>query len=178
MAEGVALAEFKQGIQLLRTGKPKSALDHFRKASELEKQNPYYMSFTGVALARAEKSGRMQAVKLCETASSLKYNEVQLQLNLAEVYEAAGRRGDALTTLNRAAVAFGRHRGVQKARLKLGARRAPVLSFLTRENILNRHLGRWRHSALDWAEKARHPVVYSFLDLLLCDMSSKDLSRA
>jgi tetratricopeptide (TPR) repeat protein len=177
MADSVPIAEFKQGMRMLRSGKAKTALDHFRKASEMEKQNPYYMSFSGVALARAEnKPG--PAVKLCETALSLKRNEVQLHLNLAEAYEAAGRRGDALMTLDRAAAAFGRHAGVQKARLRLGARRSPVLSFLNRENVVNRQLGRWRHEALDWAERARHPVVYSFLNLLLSDLSSKDLSRA
>ena len=92
----------------------------------MEKQNPYYMSFAGVAMVRAENKWAA-AVKLCETALTLKRNEPQLHLNLAEVYVAAGRRGDALTTLERAAASFGRHAGVQKARLKLGARRPPVL---------------------------------------------------
>jgi Flp pilus assembly protein TadD len=170
MADSGALAEFKQGMQLLRDKKPKSALVHLQKATDMEKQNPYYMSFAGVAMVRAENKWAA-AVKLCETALTLKRNEPQLYLNLAEVYVAAGRRGDALTTLERATAAFGRHAGVQKARLKLGARRPPVLTLLNRENVVNRQLGIWRHRALAWSETARVPGAHSFFNVLFCDLS-------
>jgi Flp pilus assembly protein TadD len=160
MADGEALAEFKQGMRLMRDGSSRAALEHFRKAAEMEPQNPYYMSFAGVTLARSEKKWA-PAVKLCETAVSLKRNEPQLHLNLAEVYVAAGRRGDALTTLERAAASFGRHAGVQRARMKLGSRRPPVLPFLDRHNILNVQLGMLRQRIRDWAEGARLPLLHS-----------------
>jgi len=160
MAESAGLADFKQGMLLLRDGKPHDALIHFRKAAELEEKNPYYMSFTGVALARAEKKWA-PALKLCETALSLKRNEVQLHLNLAQVYISAGRRDEALRTLDRAAAAFGRHAGIERARLKLGRRRSPVLSFLGRENVVNKQLGAWRQRLLDWAEDSRFPLLRS-----------------
>lgn len=160
MADGVALTEFKQGMRRLREGKSKTALVHFRKAAEMEQQNPYYMSFAGVALMRAGNKWA-EAVKLCETALSLKRNEPQLYLNLAQVYVAAGRREDALATLDRAAASFGRHRGVQRARLRLGSRRSPVLPFLDRQNILNKQLGLLRHRIWDWAEGARFPLLHS-----------------
>jgi Flp pilus assembly protein TadD len=160
MADGVALAEFKQGMRMLRDGSPRTALGHFQKAAEIEKQNAYYMSFAGVALARGEKKWAA-AAKLCETALTLKRNEVQLHLNLAEVYVAAGRKEEALITLDRAAASFGRHAGVRRARLRLGSRRSPVLPFLGRENILNRQLGKWRHRVRNWAEGARVPLLHS-----------------
>jgi len=160
MAESVALTEFKQGMRLLRDGKSDAALDHFRKASEAEEQNPYYMSYTGVALARAERQWA-PAAKLCETALTLKRNEAQLHLNLAEVYVAAGRREEALHLLDRAAASFGRHAGVQRARIKLGSRRPPVLSFLGRQNAVNRQLGILRQRVLDWAEGGRLPLLHS-----------------
>jgi Flp pilus assembly protein TadD len=158
MAGGVALGEFKQGLRKLRDGHPQDALNHFQKASEMEPQNPYYMSFAGVALVRT-RGKRAAAVKLCENALTLKRNEAQLHLNLAEVYLAADRRGDALVTLDRAAVAFGRHAGVQRARYRLGSRRPPVLSFLSRDNALNRKLGIWRHRLLDWTGGTRVPLL-------------------
>jgi Flp pilus assembly protein TadD len=160
MADGAALAEFKQGMRLLRDSSARSALVHFQKAAEMEPRNPYYMSFAGVALARCEKKWAA-ALDLCQTAVSLKRNEPQLHLNLAEVYVASGRRGDALRTLDRAAASFGRHAGVQRARLRLGSRRAPVLPFLDRQNILNMQLGMLRQRIRNWAEGARVPLLSS-----------------
>ena len=43
---------------------PNEALIHFRNAVDLEKQNPYYISFVGVSLARAERRWT-PALKLC-----------------------------------------------------------------------------------------------------------------
>ena len=160
MTENAALADFKQGMRLLRDRKSHDALIHFRKAAELEEKNPYYMSFAGLALARAEKQWA-PALKLCETAVSLKRNEVQLHLNLAEVYISAGRREEALMTLDRAAASFGRHAAIQRARRKLGSRRPPVLSLLSRENVVNKQLGVWRQRLLDWAEGTRLPLLRS-----------------
>jgi Flp pilus assembly protein TadD len=160
MADSAALAEFKQGMTKLRDRDSTAALLHFQKAAEMEPQNAYYMSFAGVALGRAEKKWP-EAVKLCQTALSLKRNEAQLHLNLAEVYLAAGRRDNALTTLDRAVVSFGRHAGVQRARLRLGSRRSPVLPFLDRGNILNRQLGMLRQRIWDWAQGLRIPLLHS-----------------
>jgi Flp pilus assembly protein TadD len=160
MTENAALADFKQGMQLLRDRKSHDALIHFRKAAEVEEKNPYYMSFTGLALARAENKWA-PALKLCETALSMKRNEVQLHLNLAEVYTSAGRREEALMTLDRAAASFGRHAGIQRARLKLGSRRPPVFSLLSRDNVVNKQMGVWRQRLLDWAEGTRLPLLRS-----------------
>ena len=67
MAEDSAFAEFKQGINLLRNGHSAEALEYLRHAAELEQQNPYYLSFLGVSVARAQRKWAA-AVKLCETA--------------------------------------------------------------------------------------------------------------
>jgi predicted Zn-dependent protease len=161
MADNLALSEFKQGVRMLRDGHPSDALAHFRTAAEQEKQNAYYMSFVGVALARAEKKWK-PALDLCETALSMKRNEAQLYLNLAEVYASAGRREEALMTLDRGLASLGRDARIQRARRKFGRRRSPVLPFLERQNILNRHLGVWRHRIFAWAEGSRFgPFVTS-----------------
>ena len=73
---------------------------------EIESQNPYYLSFFGLAVARAEKKWN-EATHLCETALQLKGKEPQFHLNLAEVYVAAGRRASAIATLERAIENFG-----------------------------------------------------------------------
>jgi Flp pilus assembly protein TadD len=160
MADSVALTEFKQGMRKLRDGDSDNALVHFRIAAELEKHNPYYMSFLGVSLARAEREWT-PALQLCQMALSIKRNEPQLYLNLAEVYKSAGRREEALTILDRAAVSLGRDARVLRARKRLGRRRSPVLTFLNRQNILNRQLGILRHRLLVWAEGLRFPLLHS-----------------
>jgi tetratricopeptide (TPR) repeat protein len=144
MTDTVALTEFKQGVRMLRDSHPHNALEHFRKAVDLEQHNPYYISFVGVSLARAQRKWE-PALKLCELALSMKRNEAQLYLNLAEVYTSAGRREEALITLD-----LGPQARIQQARLKLGRRRSPALPFLDRQNLLNRYLGALRHRILGW----------------------------
>lgn len=160
MADSEALTEFKLGVRLLRDRQPGNALLHFHRAAELEKQNPYYISFAGVALSRAEKKWSA-ALKLCETALGMKRKEAQLYLNLAEVYVSAGRREDALMTLDRALACLGRDARIVRARQKLGSRRSPVLPFLQRDNFINRHLGVLRHRLSEWADGSRFPLLHS-----------------
>src|ERR1700688_1101667 len=105
MAEHSALAEFKLGMKLLQNGQSAEAVEYLRHAAELDQQNPYYASFFGVSVARAQRKWTA-AVELCKAALSLRRNEAQLYLNLAEVYVSAGRRDDAVEVLERALVYF------------------------------------------------------------------------
>jgi Flp pilus assembly protein TadD len=157
MTESVALTEFKLGVKMLRDARPHTALAHFRKAADLEKNNPYYLSFVGVSLARAERNWKT-SLELCESALTMKHNEAQLYLNLAEVYTAAGRREEALMTLDRALASLGPLARIQQARQKLGRRRSPALPFLDRQNFLNKQLGFLRHRILTWANGSRVPL--------------------
>jgi Flp pilus assembly protein TadD len=143
MAEDSAIADFKLGINLLRKGQSAEATEHFRHAAELEQKNPYYLSFLGVSVARAQRKWAA-AVKLCETALSLRRNEAQLYLNLAEVYVSAGQRDDAVEVLDRALIYFSADTRIRRARANLGVRCSPVLPFLERGHFLNRSLGKIR----------------------------------
>src|SRR5262249_61214669 len=97
MMDTEAFREFKTGLTLLRDRNADKALPHMRRAVELEKSNPYYMSYLGGVLARSEgKWG--EAERLCDSAVRMKRNQAQLYLNLAEVYAAAGRSSDAKET--------------------------------------------------------------------------------
>jgi Flp pilus assembly protein TadD len=155
MAENSALAEFKQGINLLRNGHSVEALEYLRHAAELEQQNPYYLSFMGVAVARAQRRWHA-AVKFCETALSSKRSEAQLYLNLAEVYVSAGRRDDAVAVLDRGLIYFKADARIRRARSNLGRRCSPVLPFLDRGHFLNQSLGKLRHRVLGRLGKAEN----------------------
>jgi Flp pilus assembly protein TadD len=147
MTEIDALAEFKEGVALLKNGYPQRALVRLRRAFETEKHNPFYLSFLGLLIARAERKWD-QACELCEIALQLRRQEAQFYLNLAEVYASADRRTKALDTLDAGLALFGEDERLKHAWSKLEKRRSPVLPFLRRENVLNRKFGKLRHHAL------------------------------
>ena len=147
MMDTEAFREFKTGLTLLRDNYAIKALPHMRRATELEKNNPYYLSYLGVVLARSEKKWG-EAERLCDTAVRMKRNQAQLYLNLAEVYATAGRRDEAVEALQ-AGMKFAR-RDVRLtiAMNRLVQRRPPVFAFLERRHPLNRQLGILRHRTL------------------------------
>src|SRR5213594_292689 len=139
MTETEAFKEFKQGLALLRDNYADRALAHMQRAAQLEKNNPYYMSYLGVVLARSEEKWA-EAEKLCDSAVRLKRNQAQLYLNLAEVYATAGRRDDAVETLQAGLKYARRDVRLTIAMNKLTQRRSPILAFLGRKHPLNRQL--------------------------------------
>jgi Flp pilus assembly protein TadD len=152
MPENSAITEFKEGIKLLRNGQSFEAVEYLRHAAESNQQNPYYLSFLGVSVARAQRKWAA-AAQLCEAALALRRNEGQLYLNLAEVYVAAGRRDDAIAVLDRALLYASADVRIRRARADLGKRSAPVLPFLEREHFLNKSLGKLRHRVLGGLRK-------------------------
>ncbi|HYL84559.1 MAG TPA: tetratricopeptide repeat protein [Candidatus Angelobacter sp.] len=147
MMDTEAFREFKTGLTFLRDNYAQKALPHMRRAVELDKNNPYYMSYLGVVLARSEgKWG--EAERLCDSAVRMKRNQAQLYLNLAEVYASAGRRDDAVDALESGLKYARRDVRLTIAMNKLTRRRAPVLTFLARKHPLNRQLGMLRHQTM------------------------------
>jgi predicted Zn-dependent protease len=147
MAETEAFREFKAGLRLLQENQADGALQHIVKAASLEKNNPYYMSYLGVAIGKCEGKWRL-AAKLCDTAVRMKRNQPQLYLNLAEVYRGGGRPEDAAETLKAGLKYARRDVRLVVAFDKLRRRRPPVFRFLEREHPLNRQFGKLRHRAL------------------------------
>jgi len=147
MSESEALRTFKQGLSLLRSHYPGKALPLFSKAVGLDKHNPFYLSYLGLALAQA-RGDIDEAEELCCAAVRMKRTQPELYLNLAEVYRRAGKKEDAVETLNTGLLLTKRDSRLSQALRKLGLRRPPVLTFLDRKHFLNRQLGRLRHRVL------------------------------
>ena len=147
MMDTEAFREFKQGLTLLRDNFAVKALPHMQRAVDLEKNNPYYMSYLGVALARTQQKWA-DAERLCDAAVRMKRNQAQLYLNLAEVYMVAGRKEDAREALVAGMKYARRDIRLNIAMAKLTPRRTPVFSFLERKHPLNRHFGMLRHRTL------------------------------
>ncbi len=149
-----AMTEFREGVELLKNEYPQKALAKLRRAYECDKRNPYYMSFLGLSIARAQRKWDL-ASELCETAVQLKPKEIQFYLNLGEVYAASGMRERALDKLDDAVQLFGEDARLRQARSKVQNRRNPILPFFGRAHFLNRELGRLRHRALKYLVKNR-----------------------
>lgn len=136
--------DFKECLKNLRDGQSEEALQHARRALGIAPKNPFYLSYTGLLAALAEKRFG-DAESLCREALGMKHNHAQLYLNLAEVYYQAGRTSEAISTLERGLASAGRDFRIRRALEKIGVRRSPVLTFLHRSHPVNRTLGRLRH---------------------------------
>jgi tetratricopeptide (TPR) repeat protein len=141
------MVEFKEAVELLKNEYPEKALLKLRRAFESDKRNPYYISFLGLTIARAEQNWE-QALDLCETAVKLNSKEIKFHLNLIEVYALAGWPEKALRKLDNASKLFGNDARLKRFRAKVVERRTPVLPFLGRSHFLNRELGKLRHRML------------------------------
>ena len=71
MMDTEAFREFKTGLSLLRDNYANQALEHIQRAAELERNNPYYMSYLGVALARTQQKWA-DAERMCDSAVRMK----------------------------------------------------------------------------------------------------------
>jgi Flp pilus assembly protein TadD len=148
MTDTEAFREFKTGLTLLRDNFADRALPHMRRAVDLDKNNPYYMSYLGVVLAKSEKKWG-EAERLCDSAVKMKRNQAQLYLNLADVYKTAGRREEAVEALQAGLKFARRDIRLTIAMNKLSPRRLPVVGFLQRSHPINRQLGMIRHKTLN-----------------------------
>jgi tetratricopeptide (TPR) repeat protein len=147
MAEADAVTEFKEGLALLRNNYAHKAIPYFTRALELDKANPFYTSYLGVAVAAAERKWD-EAEELCTQALKRRRTQPELYLNLADVYRLAGRRQDQIETLFQGLQMTKRDPRIAETLKRYGVRRAPVLPFLERDNFLNRELGRLRYRVL------------------------------
>jgi len=138
------MSDFKECLKNLRDGMASEALVHARRALGAAPKNPFYLSYTGLLAAVAERRFG-DAESLCQEALGMKVNHAQLYLNLAEVYRQAGRQHEAIGTLEKGMVSAGRDFRIRRALERIGVRRPPVVSFLHRSHPVNRTLGRWRH---------------------------------
>jgi tetratricopeptide (TPR) repeat protein len=141
------MVEFREGVELLKNEYPEKALVKLRRAFESDKRNPYYISFLGLSMARAEQNWE-EALDLCETAVKLKSAEIKFHLNLIEAYALAGWREKALRKVDSASKIFGNDARLKRFRAKIAQRGVPVLPFLGRSHFLNRELGKLRHRML------------------------------
>jgi tetratricopeptide (TPR) repeat protein len=144
MGNTEALREFKEGLDNLHNRFPRQGLVHLKRAVELDKDNPFYRSYLGLAVAKVE-GNTAEAENLCYDAMKKQRNQPELYLNLAEVYRLADKKEDAIDCLTTGLKLTRQDARLAEALEKMGRRRPPVLSFLDRRNFLNVQLGKIRY---------------------------------
>ena len=139
----------QRGIELCRAGKWKAGMEILGKIAEADRQGTelsgLFYSYLGYGIARYEKRGK-EGLALCQHAIKVQFYEPENYVLLARVYLLRHRRGKAIEALQKALKLNARHPEAIKLAREIGFRRRPVLPFLSRNNPINRTLGRMRHS--------------------------------
>ncbi len=140
----LAMQEFQRGIELLQNRCAEQALPFIERAFHMDGENPYYVSYMGLAIGVAQRK-YADAETLCQKALKLRRNHPIFYMNLAEIYRRSGRKEDAISVLQRGLLNTGNSALLQKALGKLTPRKRPLIPFLARGNRVNRKLGELRH---------------------------------
>ena len=132
---------FRRGSEALAADAGPDALRHFRSAHRLEPANPLYASHYGLALGLVER--RLdRALGLCREAAKEEFFNPVHYHNLARLHLAFGFKAEAVRYLRRGLMIDPDNAQIAQEIRRLGVRRRPPLSFLRRQNLLNRWMGR------------------------------------
>jgi tetratricopeptide (TPR) repeat protein len=136
-----AQEHFRQGREDLRSEDLDRALAHFRAAHRLDPGSAQYRSYYGLVLGLCEHRWE-QALELCRSAARDEFFDPIHYHNLARLHLAFGFKAEGLRLLRRGLMIAPGHEEILEALRRLGVRKRPPLSFLRRENRLNRWIGK------------------------------------
>lgn len=144
---------FAEGLARYEAGDLAGAHAAFERAHRKAANDPRMMSWYGLTLVVVERNSNL-GVLYCDQALRLAGPEPELCLNQARAHLALGQRERAVRALARGLERDPEHAGLLATQESMGWRRRPVLPFLSRDNPLNRWLGKLRHR---WSRRARAP---------------------
>ncbi len=156
-----ALAAYEKGRAAFAARDLDAAHQAFERAHRREPREPRFMSWYGVTLVLVEKNSNLGVV-LCDEALRTAGPDPELLLNQARVHVALRQRERSVRAIVRGLELWPQDPRLIAARDALGIRRPPVISFLSRNNPLNRVLGRLRHK---WSR--RHTPDYELSPVAL-----------
>ncbi len=133
---------FTLGVEALKEGKGGTALEYLEKAVGLAR-TPRYCSALAFCLAR-EKRDFKRAISLCKEAIKNDPKNTQHFLYLGRVHLLAGQKRDAIRILQMG-LRHSANPEISAELARLGVRKPPVIPFLSRDNFLNKYLGKLLH---------------------------------
>jgi tetratricopeptide (TPR) repeat protein len=129
---------FGRALDALAAGETLSALALLEQALKL-RDNPSWHSYLGYCIAK-ERGQVKKGCDLCLASLKLEPENPVHYLNLAKVHQIAGHKPEALGVL-RDGMSVGGSKEILALLDEMGTRKPPVLSFLSRDNPLNKGLG-------------------------------------
>jgi len=138
---------FRKGLEALAAGRGLEALARFEAAVELERRfgvarpQARYLSYYGLCLGY-EASRHDEGIRFCREALSLEFYNADLSWNLGRVLLLSGKRREAHDALQKGLAVQPGHAGILRELGRMGARRRPVVQFLSRSNPVNVLLGK------------------------------------
>lgn len=135
---GEAEKEFERARQALAEDNSLEALSHLEKALRVT-DNPNWYSFLGYCIAR-ERGQVRKGIDLCLVSMDAERLNPDHYLNLGKIYLISGNKEEAVR-LFREGMAHGGNADLANKLIELGTRKPPVISFLPRDNFVNRYLG-------------------------------------
>ena len=135
------------GIDHCRAGRWDKGVEYLRYVAA---RAPYglgqaglFLSYLGCAIARIQ--GRSaDGLALCEQAVKNEFYQPENWANLADVLILCGRRAEAMNAIQQGMDIDSRFQRLQAIHRRLGRRRQPIISCLSRSNPLNHLLGKVR----------------------------------
>jgi tetratricopeptide (TPR) repeat protein len=152
-----AVAAYEQGRAAFAARDLEVAHQAFERAHRKDSRDPRFMSWYGVTLVLVERNSNLGIV-LCDQALRLAGPEPELLLNQARVHLSLNQRERAVRAILRGLELFPDDPRLAAARDAMGTRRPAVIPFLSRNNPLNRILGRLRHR---WKQRNAPPYERS-----------------
>lgn len=131
-------ALFKKGLESLARNEWTAALACFEKAAGLL-NIPIHNSFLALCIAR-ERGQTNKALALCRETLEAEPDNSILYLNMGKIYLMQGKTEEAIEIL-RKGLTQGTNEQIIAELGRIGTRRPPPLSFLSRDNPLNKYLG-------------------------------------
>jgi tetratricopeptide (TPR) repeat protein len=140
---------FRKGLGALAENRPEAASNYFRKALDLERDRSKsrldmrYLSYYGLSLAQAGLSTQI-ALQACKTAVFKQNSDPVLFLNLGRVYVITGKLVRAMEYFEKGLRLSPDHKILRRELARIDRRSRPAVSFLDRDHVVNRWIGRHR----------------------------------
>jgi len=136
--------DFVQGLDHLKEYSVPQALHDFQRAYDAAPNDDIYhnkyASFCGLARVL---TGDRAGVELCRDAARLESTDGDVYLNLAYAELHMKSRKRSIKTLEKGLYVDCHHPGLNKLQKHLGTRSKQVISFISRDSLLNKTLGKF-----------------------------------
>ncbi|MFK5949569.1 MAG: hypothetical protein QM500_12460 [Methylococcales bacterium] len=140
--------DFKSAMDFIKVGEYDNARHHFQLAYEsVSQQDIYHNKYASYCGLLRLLSGDRSGIDLCRDVARNEYNDGDVFLNLARAEWFLRERKSTVLALKKGLSIDQSHPGIAKMRKDIGLREKQPISFLKRDNILNKTLGKMFRSS-------------------------------